>query len=239
MSASFTALASLMTLSLVLGAQEPKQPVPAKKTTAKVKVDPKQGYALGLEAGARLKKLGTPVDLAAYTKAVEDVMKGRKTRMTNEEATKLVQQLEAEGTKLALERNRAEGAKFLAENKAKPGVQTTASGLQYQILREGDGDKPGADDTVKVHYRGTFLDGSEFDSSYKRNEPIKFPLKGVIRGWTEGLQFMKVGSKAKFFIPYDLAYGERGRGGIPPASLLLFEVELLAIDKAAPKPAVK
>jgi len=231
MSNSFTALTALLALGLTLGAEESKVVASNKKVAAKPKADPKVGYALGVEAGTRLKKSGATVDLSAYAKGLEDVMKGRKTRMTSEEAMKLVKEFEGEAAKSLVERNKAEGAKFLAENKGKPGVQTTPSGLQYQILRDGQGEKPGADDTVQVHYRGTFLDGTEFDSSYKRNEPVKFPLKGVIKGWTEGLQFMPVGSKAKFFIPFELAYGERGRAPIPPASLLPFEVELLGIEK--------
>lgn len=123
------------------------------------------------------------------------------------------------------------GEKFLAENAKKAGVKTTASGLQYRSVVEGTGPKPQATDTVEVHYRGTFIDGREFDSSYKRGESISFPLNGVIRGWTEGLQLMPVGSKYELYIPYHLAYGERGAGGvIPPFAALIFEVELLGIE---------
>ena len=124
------------------------------------------------------------------------------------------------------------GEAFLAENKKKEGVMTTASGLQYKILKEGTGEKPKATDTVKVHYRGTTLDGKEFDSSYKRNEPATFPLNGVIKGWTEGLQLMKAGSKFEFVIPSELAYGKPGHPpSIPPDATLIFEVELLDIEK--------
>lgn len=123
------------------------------------------------------------------------------------------------------------GEKFLAENAKKEGVITTASGLQYKVLHQGDGPKPKATDSVNVHYRGTLIDGTEFDSSYKRNAPISFPLNRVIPGWTEGVQLMPVGSKYEFYIPYHLAYGERGAGGaIPPFAALIFEVELLAIE---------
>ena len=129
-------------------------------------------------------------------------------------------------------KNKAEGDKFLAANKTKPGVKTTASGLQYSVVKEGTGKKPTAESTVKVHYTGTLLDGTKFDSSVDRGEPAQFPLNGVIAGWTEGLQLMSVGSKYKFFIPYDLAYGERGAGAdIKPYSALVFEVELLEILK--------
>lgn len=123
-----------------------------------------------------------------------------------------------------------DGVKFLQDNLKRDGVESTASGLQYEVITEGNGTKPGPRDTVEVHYRGTFIDGTEFDSSYKRNSTIEFPLNGVIAGWTEGLQLMKTGAKYKFFIPYNLAYGERGAGGaIPPFATLIFDVELIAV----------
>ena len=123
-----------------------------------------------------------------------------------------------------------DGVKFLQDNLKSDGVESTASGLQYEVLVEGNGTKPSARDTVEVHYQGTFIDGTEFDSSYKRNSTIEFPLNGVIAGWTEGLQLMKTGSKYRFYIPYNLAYGERGAGGvIPPFSTLIFDVELVAV----------
>jgi FKBP-type peptidyl-prolyl cis-trans isomerase FklB len=131
-----------------------------------------------------------------------------------------------------IEKNKKEGEAFLAENKKKEGVVTTESGLQYKIITKGNGPLPKATDKVKVHYKGTLLDGKVFDSSYDRNEPAEFPLNQVIKGWTEGLQLMQVGSKYQFFIPYDLGYGEMGRGEmIPPATVLTFEVELLDIVK--------
>jgi len=126
---------------------------------------------------------------------------------------------------------KAEGETFLAENATKEGVQTTDSGLQYKILEEGGGRKPFADSMVKVHYEGRLIDGTVFDSSYKRDEPLGFPLNGVIRGWTEGLQLMRIGSKFEFYIPYDLAYGERGSPPrIPPCAALIFKVELLEVE---------
>jgi len=131
-----------------------------------------------------------------------------------------------------IEKNKKEGEAFLAENKKKEGVITTESGLQYKVITKGTGPLPKATDKVKVHYKGTLLDGKVFDSSYDRNEPAEFPLNQVIKGWTEGLQLMPVGSKYEFFIPYDLGYGEMGRGEmIPPATVLIFEVELLDIIK--------
>ena len=129
------------------------------------------------------------------------------------------------------EENKAAGAAFLAENGKKPGVVTTASGLQYQVITEGTGTSPGATDKVTVHYQGVTIDGKEFDSSYKRGAPITFPLNGVIAGWTEGLQLMKQGGKSKLFIPSNLAYGERGAGrDIGPNSTLIFDVELIKVN---------
>lgn len=125
------------------------------------------------------------------------------------------------------QKNGAEAEKFLATNKTKEGVKTTESGLQYKVLKEGGGAQPKSSDTVTVNYRGTLMDGTEFDSSYKRGQPATFPVSGVIKGWTEALQLMKVGSKLQLFIPATLAYGEQGRPGIPPNSLLIFEVELM------------
>lgn len=127
--------------------------------------------------------------------------------------------------------NKADGAKFLEENKSNDGVMETESGLQYQVITEGTGEKPIATNTVKVHYTGTLLDGTVFDSSVERGEPAQFPLNGVIKGWTEGLQLMRVGSKYKFFIPSNLAYGDQGRPSLPAGSTLIFEVELLEIVK--------
>jgi FKBP-type peptidyl-prolyl cis-trans isomerase len=127
------------------------------------------------------------------------------------------------------EKNGAEAEKFLAANKTKEGVKTTESGLQYKVLKEGSGAQPKSSDTVTVNYRGTLPDGTEFDSSYKRGQPASFPVSGVIKGWTEALQLMKVGSKLQLFIPASLAYGEQGRPGIPPNSLLIFEVELMDV----------
>ena len=129
------------------------------------------------------------------------------------------------------DKNKKDGEMFLAENKKKKGVITTASGLQYIVLTKGTGLSPKIDDKVKVHYSGTLLDGTEFDSSYKRGEPVTFPLNGVITGWGEALQLMKVGGKNRLFIPSELAYGEQGSGPISPDSVLIFEVELLGIEK--------
>jgi len=198
----------------------------------------KLGYIIGMDIGKSLKEQGTPVDLDSLISAIRASYKGEKLAMTPEEAGQVrkeyiekrqaEQRAEAAATGAA---NLAEGQTFLAENATKEGVQTTASGLQYKVETMGTGPKPVATDTVKVHYRGTLLDGTEFDSSYARNEPISFGLNRVIAGWTEGVQLMPVGSKFIFWIKPELAYGESGGGPIPPNSTLKFEVELLDIEK--------
>ncbi len=214
----------------------------------------KVSYAIGLDVANSLKGLGADIDRAAFIEALNAQLDGTNTRLTAEEAGKSKQAFfqkraakQAEERKVASAGNKAAGEKFLTENAKKEGVKVTKSGLQYKVLKMGDGAKPVATDKVKVHYRGTLLDGTEFDSSYKRGQPITFPLNGVITGWTEGVQLMPVGSKFKFYIPSDLAYGERGAGAsITPNSTLIFEVELLAIEtekavegQAATKPAAK
>lgn len=146
----------------------------------------------------------------------------------NEVITKLINQIYTDKAKTVIE----EGTAFLAKNKLRPEVKTTASGLQYEILQEGSGAKPAAIDTFVAHYRGTLLDGTEFDASYNRGTPLTMPVGGVIRGWVEGLQLMSVGSKYKFYIPYELGYGLHGQGNIPGGAMLIFEVELLDIKKA-------
>ncbi len=210
-------------------------------TTKEVKLDSevkKFSYAMGMDVGQSIKGLGAEVDQDALTAAIHDVLSGASLKMDAAESTKIKQAFfrkrqeeqmakrKAEG-----EKNKAEGEKFLAENAKREGVKVTPSGLQYEIIKQGDGPKPKPTDTVKVHYQGTLIDGTEFDSSYKRGQPISFPLNGVIKGWTEGVALMPVGSKYKFYIPSDLAYGERGAGAkIGPNATLIFTVELLGIE---------
>jgi FKBP-type peptidyl-prolyl cis-trans isomerase FkpA len=203
-----------------------------KLTTEKEKVS----YMVGMDMANGLQPIKGEIDLAIVTQALADALAGGKTLMTAEEQQtvraafiqKMQGQQEAQ-MKAVAEKNKAAGDTFLAGNKGKAGVKSTASGLQYQVITEGKGAKPVATDTVKVHYVGTLLDGNKFDSSVDRGEPAQFPLNGVIPGWTEGLQLMTVGSKYKFWIPGNLAYGDRGRPGIEPNALLTFEVELLEI----------
>ena len=199
----------------------------------------KLGYIIGMDIGKSLRDQGTEVDLDSLIDAIKSTYKGEELELTTEEAAQIrkeyVEKRQAEQqaqAAVAGESNLVAGQKFLAENATKDGVQTTASGLQYKVETMGTGAKPVATDTVKVHYRGTLLDGTEFDSSYARNEPISFGLNRVIAGWTEGVQLMPVGSKFMFYIAPDLAYGEGGGGPIPPNSTLVFEVELLDIETA-------
>ncbi|MFQ5582100.1 MAG: FKBP-type peptidyl-prolyl cis-trans isomerase [Mariprofundaceae bacterium] len=197
----------------------------------------KFSYAIGLDVGNSLKGMNRGINLDAFMAAVRVQMEGGEPRLTQQEAGEAKQAFfkeradqQAAERKKSGEKNMQEGKAFLAENVKKEGVTATASGLQYQVITMGDGAKPKATDSVEVHYRGTLLDGTEFDSSYKRGQPISFPLNGVIKGWTEGLQLMPVGSKFKFFIPSELGYGERGAGAaIGPNATLIFEVELLSI----------
>lgn len=197
----------------------------------------KLGYIIGMDIGKSLREQKTVVDLDSLISAIRTTYKGEEPAMTVEEAGQVRKEYiekrqaeqQAEAT-AAGATNLEAGKKFLAENASKEGVQSTASGLQYQVQTMGTGPKPVATDTVKVHYRGTLLDGTEFDSSYARNEPISFGLNRVIAGWTEGVQLMPVGSKFTFWIGPELAYGEGGGGPIPPNSTLKFEVELLAIE---------
>jgi FKBP-type peptidyl-prolyl cis-trans isomerase len=198
----------------------------------------KASYALGLNIGRGLSKQPVDLDGAAVARGLKDALSGTKPLLTDQEAATDLAQLqdqvkkatEAKVQELAAENQKA-GTAFLAENKAKEGVVTLPSGLQYKVLTAGTGPKPTATDTVVCQYKGTLLDGSEFDSSYKRGQPATFAVGRVIKGWTEALQLMPVGSKWQIFIPADLAYGERGAGNvIPPNATLIFEVELVSIQ---------
>ena len=192
----------------------------------------KLSYALGLIIGNNLKGMNIEGLLTTeFTRAVEQVLNGEKTEMTEVQAQGLVQDFLREQQEAAGKAAREAGEQFLAENAKREGVTVTASGLQYEVLTPALGVKPVATDTVSCHYEGRLTDGTVFDSSYRRGEPASFPLQGVIRGWTEGLQLMSIGSKFRFFIPFDLAYGAQGAGGsIPPYAALIFDVELIGIE---------
>ena len=191
----------------------------------------KLSYALGMVIGHNLKGMGVKgLDAAQFGQAASAVIEGSATTLTDAEAQQLVsdfvQRQQAEAGKAV----REDGERFLAENAKKEGVTVLPSGLQYMVLKEGEGKKPKATDKVKCHYEGTLPNGTVFDSSYRRGEPAVFPLNGVIAGWTEGVQLMAEGAKYRFFIPYHLAYGERGAGAsIPPYAALIFDVELLEV----------
>jgi FKBP-type peptidyl-prolyl cis-trans isomerase len=200
----------------------------------------KISYGYGMEIGKNLKRQGIEIDPDLLAKGLKASLAGEKTLMTDEEVKQTMmafqQKMQAarmEKSKKEGEENKAKGDAFLAENKKKEGVQTTPSGLQYKVITKGTGPMPKSDDTVKTHYRGTSIDGTEFDSSYKRGEPATFGVTQVIKGWTEALLMMPVGSKWQLFIPSDLAYGPSGRPSIPPNATLLFDIELLAIEPKA------
>lgn len=192
--------------------------------------DAKVSYGLGMMIGERVLGQYGELDYDLLIEAMKAQHAGEETLMTMEEAQMSLQAQQEEAAAAASAKAKAAGDKFLAENKAREGVMVTDSGLQYEVVTAAEGAKPTAEDTVSVHYVGTLMDGSEFDSSISRGEPASFPLKGVIPGWTEGLQLMTVGSKYRFVIPSDLAYGDRGAGqAIGPGETLVFEVELLEI----------
>lgn len=199
----------------------------------------KNGYSVGYDIGRALKKQPLDLDAETMARGLTDAYRGSAQAMTDEDMVKQLNALRAEAQRRMLEQRKQagdkalqEGEAFLAKNKTEPGVVTTASGLQYKIVKAGKGKKPTAKDTVTVHYRGTLINGTEFDSSHKRGQPATFPVAGVIPGWTEALQLMPVGSIWTLYIPSKLAYAENGSGPqIGPNTTLIFEVELLEINK--------
>ena len=248
----------LMLLGNVLAQQTPAKPTPpaAPAKASKAVAAPSQtvptlttptdkfSYALGMNLGTNFRKQSVPVDPALMLRGLKDGLAGGTTLLTEEEARAAVMEMQNQVRKQQQEKaqvlgevNKKEGEAFLAANKAKEGVVTLPSGLQYKILQAGTGAKPTTADSVVCNYKGNLINGTEFDSSYKRGQPITFPVSGVIKGWTEALQLMPVGSKWQLFIPSDLAYGEKGAGqDIGPNATLIFEVELLSIkEKEQPK----
>lgn len=229
-----TACAALLVACAPKGEQEPA-------ATALTTDQQKFGYAVGVNLGQSLTQVKDEVDIASLKRGLDDAMGGAQLAMTDEEREQ-IHQLVAERVqaKAVVDRQaksdaaKAKGEAFLAENGKREGVTTTASGLQYEVQAPGEGTSPKASDSVTVHYRGTLIDGTEFDSSIARGEPVTFPLDGVIPGWTEGVQLMKPGAKFKFVIPAALAYGERGAGqAIGPNETLIFDVELLSVGEPA------
>ncbi len=199
----------------------------------------KLSYTLGMEIGNNFKKQSIDVDPDILARGLKDVLSGSKTLLSEAEARETMMTFQkdmmakhAEQMKVQGDKNKKEGEAFLAENKKKEGVKTLPSGLQYKVIKAGTGKKPKATDTVTVNYRGTLIDGTEFDSSYKRGQPATFPVTGVIPGWTEALQLMQEGSKWQLFIPSDLAYRDRGAPpNIGPNATLIFEVELISVQE--------
>jgi FKBP-type peptidyl-prolyl cis-trans isomerase len=222
--------------ALGLFAQDPKPAEPPKLDPAAVKT--KASYAIGHNIGSEFKENGFELDVDELVTGLKEALAGKESKLKPAELQQVMtafresiqaqQKVKAEA---AAQKNKAAGEKFLAENAKKEGVKVTESGLQYKVVKEGTGASPKATDKVNVHYHGTLLDGTVFDSSVQREEPVSFPLNQVIKGWTEGLQLMKVGGKTTFYIPSDLAYGESERGPGGPHSTLVFEVELLDIEK--------
>jgi FKBP-type peptidyl-prolyl cis-trans isomerase len=199
----------------------------------------KLSYSIGFDMGTSIKKNEVDVDVNVLTKAIKDALSGGKALMTEQEMRdsigafqKEMMAKQQEKMKMMAEKNKKEGEAFLAENSKKEGVKTLPSGLQYMVLAEGKGKQPKATDTVTVQYRGTKIDGTEFDSSYKRGQPATFALNQVVKGWTEGVQLMKEGGKIRLFVPSELAYGERGGGQIGPNAVLIFEIELITVGQA-------
>jgi FKBP-type peptidyl-prolyl cis-trans isomerase FklB len=219
-----TFIFAALTLVFPLLGQEKSPPLKDQKD--------KFSYSIGVNIGSNLSKQNIPVNPDAITAGIKDAIAG-KPQLTPDQIKEVMATFEKDmeqKQKAAGEKNASEGTKFLEENKKKEGVKTTGSGLQYKALKQGTGAQPKESDTVTVNYRGTLINGTEFDSSYKRGQAATFPLSGVIKGWTEGLQLMKVGSKYQLFVPPNLGYGDRAVGpDISPNSTLIFEVELLGV----------
>ncbi|MDR3385570.1 MAG: FKBP-type peptidyl-prolyl cis-trans isomerase [Rudaea sp.] len=256
------AVAAAITVASSASAADPKPATPAAPAAAAAKpaadtaaIDAKfkgdkkaeYSYMVGMDVGRGLGSIKEEIDLATVIAALQATIKGEKTTLTEAEALTVRQEFmqklqarQAAKTKEDAEKNQKEGDDFLAKNKSKKGVKVTASGLQYEVVKEGTGPKPKATDSVKVDYTGTKIDGTKFDSSVDRGQPATFPLNGVIPGWTEGMQLMPVGSEYKFYIPAKLAYGEHGPGPIGPNATLIFDVKLIDIEApaAAAKPAI-
>ncbi len=233
----------LLCLGLVIGEEAGKAAAPPAAADKDAKVELKTtkdrtSYTLGINIGKNFKNQSIDVDLNLLFKGIQDAMGGGKCLLTDAECGQVMQEFQkemvarrSEGKKAAGDKNRKEGEAFLAENAKKAGVETLPSGLQYKVITAGTGPTPKLTDTVKTHYRGTLIDGKEFDSSYSRGEPATFPVTGVIKGWTEALQLMPVGSKWQLYIPSELAYGDRGAGAdIGPGATLVFDIELLSIE---------
>lgn len=228
-------LTAVLCITLLAGSVSAAEKTALK--TQKDKISYSIGFSLGNNLKSQMKSQSIDINPDILAKGIKDVFSGTKPLLTEEEVRETVMALQKEIMskqqelmKTLAEKNKKEGEAFLAENKKKEGVTTLPSGLQYKVIQDGTGKTPKATDTVSVNYKGTLIDGTEFDSSYKRGQPTRFPVNGVIKGWTEALQLMKEGAKWQLFISSDLAYGENGAGpDIGPNSVLIFEVELMSV----------
>jgi FKBP-type peptidyl-prolyl cis-trans isomerase len=229
-----------LTLLTLTAAAQTKKPAPvSKKPTTTTSAAPvlksltdSASYAIGLSVANFYAQQGiTKLNPSVVSRAINDVMTGKKALLEDHQANSIMMRYINQANEAKAKPNISAGEQFLAKNKTRAGVKTTASGLQYEVVTEGTGAKPTANDTVTVNYIGTLIDGTEFDNSYKRGQPISFGVSGVIRGWTEGLQLMSEGAKYKFYIPHQLGYGTNEVGSIPAGSALVFEVELLKVGK--------
>lgn len=239
-------LVAALLLTSVAASAQTKKPVPATKPAVKSAAKPataaavnrplksltdSASYAIGISVANFYTQQGmTNINSAIVARAIEDAVSKKTVLMTDQQCNQVMMQLMNQAQDKKAQAQVEAGAKFLAENKKKAGVQTTPSGLQYEVLTQGTGIKPAETDTVTVNYVGTLINGQEFDNSYKRGQPVSFPLNGVIRGWTEGVQLMSTGSKFRFYIPHQLGYGNSETGTIPPGSTLIFDVELLEVN---------
>lgn len=218
-----------LALAINLGAAEEPKPLSTQKEKA--------SYGVGMNVGRSFKSDLIDLDIDSFVRGFKDALAGTKSAVSEEDLEKAIAAMRDDVTKKSNERvavNKKAGQEFLAKNKENnKDIKTTESGLQYIVLKEGTGPMPKTSDTVKVHYRGTLIDGTEFDSSYKRGQAAVFPVNGVIPGWTEALQRMKVGDKWQLFLPPELAYGEQGAGPIGPNATLIFDVELMSIKREA------
>ncbi len=243
-------LSCLLVITVNAAGKKAKQKEKSEETVVSAKQDNEPGenllktemdkvsYAIGTQMGRNFKKQGMDIRVEPLIQGLTDAMKGTELILSQDEMQQIMMSFQKrmrteqqERQKAEAATNLAEGNAFLEKNKKNKGVKELPSGLQYKIIKKGTGKTPTADSKVKTHYRGTLIDGTEFDSSYKRNAPAEFPVKGVIKGWTEALQIMKEGAKWELYIPANLAYGQQSRSGIPPNSTLIFEIELLEIVK--------
>jgi FKBP-type peptidyl-prolyl cis-trans isomerase len=251
MNTKFIAMALAVSFLAGLARAEDKKTAEEKTTTPPLTPQEKKdkiSYSMGYNIGNSWKRNGfetNDVDLNVFMNGLRDCMNGKQSEVSDQQNRELLMGLQKElrdrreeKRKILGEKNKKEGTTFLAENRSKPGVQVLPDGLQYKIITEGHGPKPTTNDTVTVNYRGTLIDGTEFDSSYKRGQPASFRVTGVIKGWTQALQMMPVGSKWQLFVPSDLAYGERGSMNIGPDATLIFEIELLSIKEPEKQPVV-